>query len=190
MPWGFRPSKSLCEQCSRNPPSYFCQFALRVFFFFNARMAQESMGMFTVAKMWLIFLDQIRKMTPRVLWLCRRAACPSSNETRRQRAWSASLNIDAEQRGTRATSRICFFKSEVHGYWKHYAVKSLEVTHPHCPLLSQTLLILLQTHSTIQKQTACFAFCHTFVAGWTLTGRETAQRIYISKLHRDTLFIN
>lgn len=115
-------------------------------FFFNARMAQESMGMFTVAKIWLIFLDQIRKMTPRVLWLCRRAACPSSNETRRQRAWSASLNIDTEQRGTRATSRICFFKFKVHGYWKHYAV----------PFLSKIPRGYTSTLSTLKSNSANF----------------------------------
>lgn len=111
----------------------------------NSLWEPGSMGMFTVAKMWLIFLDQIEKMTPRVFWLYRWAVCSSSNETRRQRAWSDSLNIDTEQRGTRATSENLKFTVIGNIIQLASKAKSLEATHPRCHLLSQTLLMLLQT---------------------------------------------
>lgn len=53
---------------------------------------------FAVVKMPHIFLDQIKKIMPG-------AARPALNKMRRQRVWSASLNIDTEQRSYGATSQ-------------------------------------------------------------------------------------
>lgn len=102
----------------------------------------ESIKTFTLVKMWLVFLDQIKRMTPRVLWLYRWAVCASSNETRRQRARSALINIDAEQRFTRGTPEYAFQilkLSDIRHIIQFSSwVKSHKATHTCCPLLWQT----------------------------------------------------
>lgn len=150
----------------------------------------ESIKTFTLVKMWLVFLDQIKRMTARVLWLYRWAVCASSNETRRQRARSALINIDAEQRFTRGTPEYAFQILKLSDI-RHIIqfpswVKSHKATHTCCPLLRQTLLILQTGPSANHSsRAACFAFCQ--ICCWL---NSDGKHIYISKLHRETLFIN
>lgn len=109
----FRPSNSLREPWLCNAPAHNIHLALRM-------MAK---GGSMCGKTWLIFLDQIKKMMPLSLVIVQTSRVPPPpDETRRQSARSASLNIDAERREHKSHIRMCFFKFKVLSYWKHHGV--------------------------------------------------------------------